>query len=109
MEDSGVRIPAEARKFLFSKTFRLLWRSHSVLFKGDWSFLPVLKRPGSEGGISLHLSTDIKNKWHYSSKTPIRQHGMDRKTFAFSWLVLLRFEITVHSAYLTININTILK
>jgi hypothetical protein len=105
LEDSGVRIPAKARKLFFSKTYRLLLALTQHLIQRGLNFLSALRRLRRGGDLALHLSTDIKNKWRYSSKTPISQHGVDRNTFTFNWLVLLSYETTAHSAYLTINIT----
>jgi len=58
-----------------------LWGPPSLVFKGYWSTIPGVKRPGCH--IDKFLSsTKAKNEWNYTSTPPIQLHDMERESNA---------------------------
>jgi hypothetical protein len=73
---SRVRMPVQARYFLFLKTSRLALGPPSFLFSGYRRSFPGLKRLRREANLSSPSSAEFKNEWNHTSAPPVCFHGM---------------------------------
>ena len=73
------------KKFCFTPKFPYrIWGSTSLLFHGyGWSF-PEVERPGCEYDHLPPSSTEVKNKWSYTSSPTICFHNLDRYSIAYA-------------------------
>jgi len=60
-----------------------LWGPFSLLFNGYLGSLPEVKRPECEINHSSPSSAEVKNKWCYTSTSPICLQGVYRENFTF--------------------------
>ena len=74
---SGFRIPAEVKRFPFSKTV------HTGLgpIQPPSQWLSEFTRLGHEADHSPPTSAEVKNQWSYTSTSPIRLHDYYRYNF----------------------------
>ena len=82
---SGVRIPAEARDFLFSITVQIISAVGSTqpLTQLVPGFTLEVKRRRLEAYHSPSPSVEFINEWSYTSTSPVYLHGVDRYNFTF--------------------------
>jgi hypothetical protein len=66
----------------------MLWGPSSLLFSGYWASFPGAKRPGREVYHSHPSTSEVKNKWNYTSSPLICLHSMDQDNSSFLTLDL---------------------
>jgi hypothetical protein len=71
--------------FLSPELPNWFWGLLSRLFDGHWGSFPVLKRPGCEVDHLPLTSSEVKNKWSYTSAPPICICGMYKDFFFFGF------------------------
>jgi hypothetical protein len=92
---------AGARDFLFSKSIQTGSGAHLASCPMGIGFGPPgAKRPGREVNHPFPSSAEVKNKWSYTSTTPVCCHHMDRGNFTST------FTFTSHRKDLTQNSTT---
>ena len=69
------------KHFPFSKTSRLDLGSTQPPLRRISEFFPGVKRPGREVGHPPPASAKVKNKWSYTSASPIRLHSAVSEKF----------------------------
>jgi hypothetical protein len=77
-----VRFPEGPRDIYISSPYRRdqVW---ALLANENGSPLPGLKQLGQEFDPSPPSTAEVKNKWSYTSNTPMCLHSVDKKIFKF--------------------------
>ena len=76
----GVRVPTNERDFYLLQNAQTDYGAYQASYSAGIVFIP---RPKHEVNHSLSFNARDKNKWSYTSSSPLHLHGIDRESFTF--------------------------